>query len=116
MKVKAQAGLIKLFLESAGHGKFIQSLYHNTLFRYHVLNDTSLPNPGFPPFYSKEFFSKIRHVHLESPLNIFQMSEKMWYRLLLEEDYTMEETEQGQEFIKCRVERVPLLTGNKVGD
>ena len=73
---------------------------------YHVLNDTSLPNPGFSPFYSKEFFTKIRHVHLESPLNIFQMSEKMWYRLLLEEDYTMEETEQGQEFIKCRVERV----------
>ena len=105
VKLKAQAGLIKSFLETAGHSKFIQSLYHNVLYRYHVNDETSLPNPGFPPYYSKDFFRKIRQVHHESPLNIFQMSEKMWYTLLLEDSCTMEEGEQGQVYIECRVER-----------
>ena len=31
VKMKAQAGLIKSFLETAGHSKFIPSLYHNIL-------------------------------------------------------------------------------------
>ena len=104
-KLKAQAGLIKFFLETAGHSKFIQSLYHNVLYRYHVNDETSLPNPGFPPYYSKDFFRKIRQVHLETPLNIFQMSEKMWYTLLLDDSCTMEEGEQGHVFIELRVER-----------
>ena len=105
VKYKAQAGLIKSFLETAGNTKFIPSLYHNLLYRYHVLHETSLPNPGIPPFYSKDFFAKIRQVHLETPLNIFQMSEKMWYTLLLEDNCIMEEAEHGQDYIKCRVER-----------
>jgi hypothetical protein len=105
VKLKAQAGLIKSFLETAGNSKFIQSLYHNILFRYHVLQETSLPNPGMPPFYGKDFFAKIRQVHCETPLNIFQMSDKMWYRLLLENNCIMEEGEHGQQsYIKCRVE------------
>ena len=33
------------------------------------------------------------------------MSEKMWYTLLLEDSCTMEEGEQGQVYIECRVER-----------
>ena len=90
--------------ETAGHDKFRPSLYHTTLFRYHVLGDLSLTNPGFPPFYCQEFFSVIRKVHLESPLNIFKMSEKEWYTLLLEDSCTMEVVGDREEFIKCRVE------------
>ena len=33
------------------------------------------------------------------------MTEKMWYNLLLEDNYIMEETDHGQDYIKCRVER-----------
>ena len=59
VQLKAQAGLIKSFLETATNSTFRQSLFHSILFRYHVLGDTTLPNPGFPPFYSQNFFSKI---------------------------------------------------------
>ena len=90
VKFKAMAGLIKSFLETAGNDKFRSSLYHTLLFRYHVLLDRSIPNPGIPPFYSKDFFSKIQKVHQESPLNIFYMTEKDWYTLLLEENCIME--------------------------
>ena len=107
VKLKAQAGLIKSFLETAVNIKFRESLYHNILYRYHVLEETSLPNPGIPPFYSKDFFDKIRQVHLESPLNVCKMTEKEWYTLLLEDTCTMEVVEEGgqREYIKCRVER-----------
>ena len=82
------------------------SLYHTSLFRYHVLEDLSLANPGIPPFYNKEFFGVIRRVHLQSSLNIFKMSEKDWYTLLVEDSCTMEMSETGEdEYIKCRVER-----------
>ena len=103
--LKAQAGLIKSFLETATSPTFRQSLFHNILFRYHVMGETSLPNPGYPPFYNAEFFRKIRQVHLDTPLNVANMSEKQWYRLLLEDNCTMEEgMEQEQRYIMCRVE------------
>ena len=59
VKLKAQAALIRSFLETAIHPQFIHSLYHSILFRYHVLGDSSVPDPGYPPFYPKDFFSKI---------------------------------------------------------
>ena len=105
VKLKAQAGLIKTFLETSGGTKFRPSLYHSTLFRYHVLGDTSLPNPGIPPFYSRDFFDKIRQVHQETPLNVLNMSEKEWYRLLVEEITTTEAEGGSQDYIPCRVER-----------
>ena len=86
VKVKALAGMIKTFLETAGHDKFRPSLYHTSLYRYHILGDFSIPNPGIPPFYNENFFSTIRKVHLESPLNTFKMSEKQWYTLLVEDN------------------------------
>ena len=79
VKYKAMACLIKTFLETAGHDKFRASLYHTILFRYHVLEDLTLANPGIPPFYSHDFFALIRRVHLNSSLNIYKMSEKDWY-------------------------------------
>ena len=48
VKYKAMASLIKTFLETAAHEKFWPSLYHTTLFRYHVIGDLSLTNPGIP--------------------------------------------------------------------
>ena len=48
-KYTALASLIRSFLETAANPKFRRNQYHALLFRYHVLEETSLPNPGFPP-------------------------------------------------------------------
>ena len=99
------AGLIRTFLETACIPKFQPSMYHSLLFRYHVLDDYSFPNPGYPPFYSAEFFSIIRKVHRDSPLNVKHLSEKQWYRLLVEENVTMENLSgMTWDFIPSRME------------
>ena len=104
VKWKAMAGLVRSFLETACISKFQRSQYHSLLYRYHVLDDRSVPNPGYPPFYSAEFFSLIRAVHTESPLNIAQMSEKQWYRLLVEEQVTMEMNNGMWQYIPSQTE------------
>ena len=74
IKHKAQAVLIKTFLETAAIPNFRHSLFHSLLFRYHILDDSSIPNPGFPPYYPKSFFQTIKHVHLTTTLNILTIS------------------------------------------
>ena len=105
-KLKAQASLTRSFLETACHPHFIHSLYHSSLFRFHVLEDTSIPDPGFPPFYPQGFFAKIREVHIETPLNVATMTQKQWYTLLLEDCCTMEhrEGETTMQFIRTKTE------------
>ena len=106
VKMKALAGLIKSFLETAGNEKFLPSLYHTMLFKVHVLEDNSLPDPGYPPFYNREFFEIIRKVHQETPLNVLKMSEKEWYTFLLEDQVIKEAGHNNVEVYKmCRVER-----------
>ena len=53
VKLKAQAGLIRTFLETASNPNFRPSLFHSILYRYNVLGEAELPNLGFPPFYSQ---------------------------------------------------------------
>ena len=104
VKFKALAALTRTFLETACNPKFRISLFHSNLYRYHILQDFSLPDPGFPPFYSKEFFQKIREVHIETPLNIMKMTEKQWYQLYLEDYCTMEGQGDQRCFISTRTE------------
>ena len=89
VKIRALSLLIRTFLETAANPQFRHSLFHEILFRYHVQEEVSLPNPGFPPFYDSSFFETIRHYYLNSPLNIAKMSTKDWYRLLLEDNVLM---------------------------
>ena len=84
VKIKALALLIKAFIETSICPKFRHSLYHEILFRYYVLDETSITNPGLPPYYDQGFFDLIKSVHFECPLNIAFLSTKQWYRLLLE--------------------------------
>ena len=105
VKMKALAGLITTFLETACNPKYSQSLYHSNLFRFYVLEDNSISEPGLPPFYSISFFQTIKKIHNECPLNVKVMTEGQWYRLLVEDNVTMEETATGERnFIGCRVE------------
>ena len=85
VKVRAQALLIRTFLETSVNPNFRHSLFHEILFRYHVLGEVSLPNPGLPPYYDSNFFEVIRHYHQHSPMNISRMSTREWYRVLLED-------------------------------
>ena len=59
-KHKSLAILIRTFLETAAIPNFRHNLFHHTLYRYHILGDTMLGNPGFPPYYSVSFFNYIK--------------------------------------------------------
>ena len=56
VKFKAMAILIRSFIESAVDPKFINNAYHHALYRYHVIGDTTLPNPGYTLYYDEKFF------------------------------------------------------------
>ena len=106
IRLKALAGLIRSFLETACISKFRPSLYHQQLLHYYVFEERDIQDPGLPPFYDADFFNIIRSVHLKSPLNIRTLSEKQWYRYLLEEKVTMEQSEGILQLKTCRVERL----------
>ena len=84
---------------------FSPKLYHSILLRFNVFEDSSLPDPDIPPFYSLEFFKKIKEVHQTAPLNIATMTERQWYQLLLEDSCTMEvDSNEQRKYIPTRVE------------
>ena len=85
VKIRALALLIRTFLETSINPNFRHNLFHEILFRYHVQDEVSLPNPGLPPYYNMDFFEIIRHYHSNSPLNISVMTTRQWYRVLLED-------------------------------
>ena len=96
VKFKAQAELIHSFIETAANPKFRSSLLHSAMYRYHVLGDTSIPNPGYLPCYPASFFDTIRHVHLDTPLKVTTMTSSQWVRFLTEDGLTMELAEVWQ--------------------
>ena len=106
LQSKALANLISTFLQTACSKRFQQSLYHSWLYKYHVEGLTDLPNPGFPPYYGKVFFSIIKEVKDNTPLNPVHLSVKEWYRLLLERNMTMRKVDQEgrMELIPSKVE------------
>ena len=103
VKFKALAVLIRTFLETAAIPAFRHSLLHSMMFRFHVLEDLSVPDPGFLPYYPPVFFQTIKQVHLDSPLNILSMTTGQWVRLLTEDNLTMERNIPSQ-YIPCRAE------------
>ena len=104
VKHKGQAVLIKTFLETAASPKFRHSLLHSIMFRFHILDDTSVPDLGYLPYYPASFFQLIKHVHLETPLNILTMSISQWTRMLTEDGLTMMEDNNVRKYIPCRSE------------
>jgi hypothetical protein len=81
-------------------------LFHNYLYRFHVLDEVELPNPGFTPYYNQNFFSIIKKVKNNTPLNPVNMTIKEWYRFLLEEKLTTREVDDAgrRELVPCRIE------------
>ena len=105
VKWKALAGLVRTFLETACNPKFQTSLYHSLLFRYHVLDDHSVPDPGFPPFYNAEFFTIIKSVHADNSKDVALMTEKEWYTRLVQDQCIMENDGGGlRRYIPCNAQ------------
>ena len=73
------------------HPQFRHSLLHSHMFQYHILDNKSLPNPGFLPYYPEAFFRTIRKVHEQTPLDVKTMSISQWARILTEDGLTMEQ-------------------------
>ena len=96
VKIRALALLVRSFLETAVNPKFRHSLFHQVLYRYHVLGETSLPDPGHTPYYDREFFDLIKHYMNNCPLDITTMSVKQWYKVLLEDKVTMSAADANQ--------------------
>ena len=103
VRFKAQALLIRTFLETAVNPQFRHSLLHSNLFRYHVLGDNTVPDPGYLPYYPPSFFNTIKHVHEETALNVSKMSTGQWVQILTEDGLTMEMAESRQ-YKPCRAE------------
>ena len=116
VKVRSKAMLIHTFLAQAISPLFTTNYYLNALYKWHVLLDRSLPDPGRPPYYSELFFATIRDVHNNTPLNVTWVSLKQWYQLLLERGvtHTSEDHDSPAILIKSRLEdsRLEVDYGN----
>ena len=73
-KYRALASLIRSFLETAANSNFRRNYFHEHLYRFLVLEETNLPDPGFPPYYSPEFFHLIKKVKNDTPLIVTTMA------------------------------------------
>ena len=89
VKIRSLALLIRCFVETSANPKFRHSLYHELLYRYHVLHEVSLPNSGLPPYYDQTFFDTIKYYKENSSLNITTMTTKQWYTILMEDNVLM---------------------------
>ena len=79
VKIRAIAMLIHTFLAQAISPLFTTNFYLNSLYRWHVLEE--IPDPGRPPYYSEAFFSTIKDVKKNTPLNVTWITLKQWYQL-----------------------------------
>ena len=87
--IRSLALLIRAFLETSVNPSFRHSLFHEALYRFHVLDDISVPDPGLTPYYDNTFFNIIKHYKNNSSMNTAVLSTRQWYRLLLEDRVLM---------------------------
>ena len=88
MRTRAMAMLIHTFLSQAISPRFTTNQYHQYLYKWHVLEERDFPCPGKPPYYSSTFFSMIKDVKENTPLNVAWVTVQQWYKLLLERGVT----------------------------
>ena len=70
VKMRAMAMLLHTFLSQAISPLYKHNMFYNTLYRWYVLEERDFPDPGRPPFYSSAFFSIIKDVKDNTPLNV----------------------------------------------
>ena len=87
VKHKSKALLIRNFLEQSVNPKYSHSLFLETLFRVHIMDEAS-QCPKIPPYFNQEFFETIKSAHL-SGYDLSNMKTKQWYNFLMEQDPTL---------------------------
>ena len=104
IKEKSLAFLIKSFLETSTNPNFQRNMYHEALYKFYVKEETSLKDPGLPPYFSVEFFQTIQMADKQN-LAIDKMSCNDWYNFLLKKNIL---EEKGHDDIvvqkKCKAE------------
>jgi len=107
VELKANALLIKCFLETAANPSFQHSLLHEHLYQAYVKKDTSIPAPKLPPYYTKKMFQEIVEAS-EDGRNVETMSTKEWYTYLLNKHVLEEPIEENGSVSsvprKCKIE------------
>ena len=105
VKYKAMAEMIRSFMESALNPKFITNLHHLAMYFWNIEQRRDIPDPGRNPYMSEELWNNIRKVKTEGLLNMANMTSGQWYKVLLENNITMQEDENGRRSLKpCRAE------------
>ena len=105
VKWKATAELIRSFLETALIKNFQLNSFHVALFRWNVLLQHDIPNPGNCPYLTGDMFTLIREVKEEGLLNLSNMKSGIWYKVLVENKVTMQPEPDGRRALKpCRIE------------
>ena len=106
VKTRAMAMLIHTFLNQAISNKFVQNQYYKHLYKWHVLDEREIPNPGKPPYYSTNFFNIIKDVRNNTPLNLSSVNVRQWYQLLLERGvtHTSDNPDQPPQIIATKLE------------
>ena len=110
VQLRAQALLIRAFMETAANPNFRHSLFHQLLYRYHVLGEVTLPDPGLTPYYDRNFFNLIQHYLSNCPMNVTTMTTKDWYKMLLEDKILMTEANPTPSLIPVRAETLSPTT------
>ena len=105
IKYKAMAEQIRSFLETSINPVFSTNIYHLALFQWHVEDRRDIPEPLKNPYLSEELFANIKTVKEEGLLRMSTMSSGAWYKVLLENNITMNLDESNTRVSKpCRAE------------
>ena len=97
-RCRALAELIKTFLDTSVNPNFQQSVYHQALYSWHVLDEKSIPEPATSPYYSIEFYNAMKWIKQEGLIDNDSLSIKRLYNTLLEKSITNEVDEEGFTF------------------
>ena len=103
VRYRSQAMLIRTFMETAINPKYRHSLLHSLLYRYHILGDSSVPDPGHLPYYPPAFFDSIKTIKERVQSDITTMSIKQWTSALTEAYLTKEPMDHAK-YKPCRAE------------
>ena len=101
VEIRAKALMTHTFLQTACNPLYIRNMYHEALFRFHVLRDDSLEDPGFTPYFNENFFKILRSYHENNIGDLHDITIRRWYSLLLDAECL----KSGEDLIplKCEI-------------
>ena len=81
--------MIRSFLETSINPIFSTNAYHLALYQWFIEDNRDIPTPRKRPYFSEEMFSNIRMDKEQGLLNVAKLSSGNWYKVLLENNVTM---------------------------